>query len=633
MSKPTISFLGAEAAKPVFIERSGTGWVSYGEENRYPLYLLELLNESSKHGAIVTGKASYIAGRDLRGTSRLLKRANRHGESLHRVVKKLAMDVETFGGYYAEVIKGAGGQVEEIFHVPYQKVRMNKARTTCWVSNNWTASAREEKPRAVPVVDDTLAKGMLVYREYRPGLDTYSLPGYFAALNWIAADAEVSKHVLQNAMAGFMGSKLVNMNDGEPTDDEKKEIEKQFNDKFTGHNGKKLVISYNATPEVAPTILDLGASDLTKEDYSAIDQLIEQNVFSGHRITSPMLFGIKTAGQLGGRTEMRDAWELFKNAYIQLKQDAIMEHLQPWVGPFEIVELEPVGFESSDTVLAAALAAAPKRWLLDKLGVKKEEYPEAFAPPPAPPMQPVGHGAPPAAPGTVPVAMAAQDYTAFQKFGQPRGEFTVVKARQVKFSTDLDAANDELDLVTSDFFQAQKFAVTTLEGRILELLKEDSTMTPADLATALDVRKTLVDDTMKRLEKQGVIKPRMVKDQDKNPIVSWDIVEGVATPQARPSSVEIGVRYSYEVKPEYREPNDEDPTGQIIPTSRDFCRALIQADRFYTRRDIEAMSAEMGYSVWDQKGGFMGVRGGQGEALPACRHTWVSNVVVKRVEK
>jgi hypothetical protein len=229
--------------------------------------------------------------------------------------------------------------------------------------------------------------------------------------------------------------------------------------------------------------------------------------------------------------------------------------------------------------------------------------------------------------------MAAQDYTAFQKFGQPRGEFTVVKARQVKFSTDLDAANDELDLVTSDFFQAQKFAVTTLEGRILELLKEDSTMTPADLATALDVRKTLVDDTMKRLEKQGVIKPRMVKDQDKNPIVSWDIVEGVATPQARPSSVEIGVRYSYEVKPEYREPNDEDPTGQIIPTSRDFCRALIQADRFYTRRDIEAMSAEMGYSVWDQKGGFMGVRGGQGEALPACRHTWVSNVVVKRVEK
>ena len=641
----------AEAPRPVFKERRGQDQiVSYGEENNYPEYLLELFNNSSKHGAIVGGKAAFIAGKAIDGTSPLVAKANRYNEKLHNVIKKVALDVEIYGGFYLEVVANNQGTVAEVVHVPYHKVRLNKAMTQAWIKDTWGLGIDQKvKPRQIPVYgttegDSIPPRSLFMYKEYRPGLEVYSLPGYMAALNWIAADVEISRHVLQNAQAGFMPSKLVNMNDGEPVEDEKKEIEKSFNDKFTGHNGKKIIISFNNSAESAPTIQDLGASDMTKESFENIDNLVEQNVFSGHRITSPMLFGIKTSGQLGGRTEMRESWELLKNNYIDLKQNALVDALAPIVGDFDIVDMEPIGFESSDAVLTAAIQAAPKRWLLDKLGIKIEEYPEAFPPPPAPAPAPglpgvppvpgqVPQGVPPGStPPGVPGQMASQaDYTIFGKFGAPRGEYSIIKNKVVKFSSDLEAVEDELAMALDPGYRHLVFAITTLDGRILELIKEDPLMTISDLAKSLDVKPRLVQDAMDKLVKEGTVNTRMVKGQDGQPQVSYDVVTGVDIDENRPSNVEVGVRYSYEVKPEYREPNDDDPTGAIIEGSRDFCREMIKADRFYTRKDIEAMSAEMGYSVWDQKGGWMTERGTD-IRNPECRHTWVSNFVVKKTK-
>ncbi len=65
-------------------------------------------------------------------------------------------------------------------------------------------------------------KQILYIKEYRPGLDTYALPGYIGALNYIESDVEVSKHVLGNAQTGFSASKLITLPNGEPTPDEKR---------------------------------------------------------------------------------------------------------------------------------------------------------------------------------------------------------------------------------------------------------------------------------------------------------------------------------------------------------------------------------------------------------------------------
>ena len=52
----TVKF--AQAEQPKFEERRGKGYIEFGANNNYPDYLLNLYNESPKHGAIIKGKAN-----------------------------------------------------------------------------------------------------------------------------------------------------------------------------------------------------------------------------------------------------------------------------------------------------------------------------------------------------------------------------------------------------------------------------------------------------------------------------------------------------------------------------------------------------------------------------------------------
>jgi hypothetical protein len=64
------------------------------------------------------------------------------------------------------------------------------------------------------------------YREYRPGVHTYCLPGYLGAINFINADIEVSKHTYTNASAGFNATKFINFYNGTPADEKKRDRKK-----------------------------------------------------------------------------------------------------------------------------------------------------------------------------------------------------------------------------------------------------------------------------------------------------------------------------------------------------------------------------------------------------------------------
>ena len=56
---------GFESKLPEYKVVNGKDYVMYGENNRYPDYLLEMYQRSAKHNAIVNGKVNYIP--DLQG--------------------------------------------------------------------------------------------------------------------------------------------------------------------------------------------------------------------------------------------------------------------------------------------------------------------------------------------------------------------------------------------------------------------------------------------------------------------------------------------------------------------------------------------------------------------------------------
>ena len=582
----------AEAKQPEFKEKKGEGYIQYGDRNDYPNYLVDLFNKSAKHNAIIKSKVHYITANGRKGSPEaepFIKKVNRM-ESLEELTRKVSLDAELFGGYYLEIIWSVTKQLAEIWHCDYTKVRTNKDNTQFWYKEQW--ADRNEKPMVYAAFNpaNPVGKQILYVKEYRPNMGYYSLPGYFGALNYIESDIEVSKHVLGNAQTGFSASKLITLPNGEPSDEEKRNIEKRFTNRFSGSDGKKFILAFVNDTQRKPIVDDLGTSDITKEDFGRVDSLIQTNIFSGHQITTPSIFGIAEAGKLGSRSEMRDGYEIFKNTYVNSKQmhlEGVFNMLFKYRGIEEpelaIIPTEPIGFEFTENLLKEI---APKEWLLEKAGIDISKY-------------------------ETPQQMRfADEFSVFFEFGEAKDGFNVWKQRR-RFNDD------------SEY---QMFAeVNQLQANVLDLMAKDKRITPEVLATTLEQSVETINQVIKTLVQNGYVEVKeyaIGEGYDENIIIEHILTAPLADilVKIKPQTKELLIRYSYEWKEGF---SDAD-----IDTSRPFCKYLLKAGKMYSRSEIETISARLGYSVFDRGGGWYTEP--DGNHSPSCRHEWISNIVTRK---
>jgi len=368
---------------PEFKEVRGKQFISFGEDNDYPNYLIKLFNKSAKHNAIINGKVTYIFGEgfyckvDDPIADRFIFKVNSANESLNDIAKKCAIDIEIFGGFYLNIIPNRMGEIAEIYHLDFNRVRSNEDCSQFFYKNDWVSN--RDKPKEYPAFNEAKMDkaSIFQYKEYRPGLRTYPLPNYIGAMNYVESDMEVSKHTLTNAKTGFSATKLINFFNGEPAPEMQRDIQKRLEKKFTGADGSKIIVSFNNDPTKAPTVIDLGSSDLTKEDFQKVDALITANLMAGHQITSPVLFGISEPGKLGSRNELKMAYDIFNNTYASSKQrtlEKVFNYIAKLKGiknELFIRSVDPVGIEFTDSSL---ITAAPKSWILEKMGVDTAKY-------------------------------------------------------------------------------------------------------------------------------------------------------------------------------------------------------------------------------------------------------------------
>ena len=650
----------AEARQPEFKEKKGVdgGYIKYGENNDYPEYIVDLYNKSSKHSAIIKSKVHYITGNGWSGepdAQAFIDKANRV-ESLNDLTRKVSLDVEIFGGAYLEVIWDLAGNIAELWHCDYVKIRTNKDNTQYWYKEDWKDN--KIKPLIVAAFNpkQPTGKQILYIKEYRPNIGIYGLPSYFAALNYIESDIEVSKHILGNAQTGFSASKLITLPNGEPNDEEKRNVDNRLRKTYSGADGKKYMIAFVNDISRKPVVDDLGTSDLTKEDFGRVDELIQTNIFSGHQVTTPSIMGIAEAGKLGSRTEMRDGYEIFKNTYVNAKQmhlESVFNMLAKYKNvttEIKIIPTEPIGIEFSEQTIKEV---APKEWILEKIGIDMTKYaPTAEAIVPAQglsvnehikglkgrewqnmqriireftkgkinreqaaAMLKTGYALSDDEVNTwlgsdeMDAEFAAQDFGVFYEFGESKDAFNVWKSKK-RFS-------DE-----SDFHM---FAdVTQLESDILDQISKQKDVTPEVLAEVLDEDVDTINTILKDLEYRKILKTtetKIGKGINSNIIVSRELTQPLSKTvgKVKPETTEILVRYSYDWIAGF---NNSDKTN-----SRPFCVALLDANKIYSRSDIEMMSARLGYSVWDRRGGWWNDNGTISES---CRHEWRTNIVTRK---
>jgi hypothetical protein len=599
----------SEYSQPKFTEKKNQDWVNYGEDNKFPLHLLSLLNTSAKHNAIVNGKANYIAGGgivfdDEANQYLVEKPINRSKENINDILDKITLDIETFGGCYLEIIYNHFGDAVSLYHIDYAKVRSNPDNTYFYISNEWDIKAKPNDIESISAFnpDNKVGKQLIYLKEYRPGVNTYTLPTYQGALNYIELDVAVSEFHLNAIHNGMMPSKMLSFNNGIPTEEEQRKIERQVKDKFSGEkNAGKFIINFNNDPAKAPTVIDLSASDLDKQ-FDMLNKTIQQEIFSGHRITSASLFGIAQEGALGARTEMRDAYEIFQNTYVSGKQQFIerwLGYILPLFGitaEFHIKHTEPLGFEFSEAIISANMTREEIR---EKLGLPLEVKPVAI-------------------PEVTNQAFSQQDddfaVSVFADFGDSRSDYNVIKSRRVQF-------DDNFEPIPHQEFADIDIIITNVQSGILDLLQKNPLTTVDDMATALKVDKQVIIGSLSTLENNKLINVKPFNDNGSE-VISREITdEGKKQKSARKPIADIQIRYSYEVNPVLGPP--------IIPTTRRFCENLITLDKIYSRAEIQAISQRLGYSVWQRRGGFYYNPKTQ-VTTPYCRHRWVEQVVIKR---
>lgn len=312
------------------------GWVSYGEGNNFPNYCIELYNTSPVHGALVNSIAFMIAGKEFTASTTLAVREIQRLK-LDKILKATALDLKLHGGFYWEVIWSMDrSTIAQINHLPYENCRLacsddNDDITGVWYSRDWSDTRKKKNnPHYIPMFDintkDECPKQVLFQHSMMVGSEYYPKPDYIGSINWIELTRQISEYHVNNILNGFFPSLIASFNNGIPTLEEQRMIKQQLQMSIQGaENAGKLLTFFNEERDRGVEFSAFPISDADKQ-YEFLSTEATNQILVGHRVTSPLLFGIRDGGGLGSNTdEMKTSFRLFSKQVIDPFQRIICD--------------------------------------------------------------------------------------------------------------------------------------------------------------------------------------------------------------------------------------------------------------------------------------------------------------------
>lgn len=318
-------------------------YVKSGEDNLFPQHLISLYNDSSIHASAVNATVEAIIGSGLTANFEpALEKANSKGDTWNDIFTKVSLDYYLHGSFGLEVIWSMDrSKIAEVYHIDFSflraKERDNKGNIPGYfISSKWDryGSTQAKDIDYLPIYDPLSKQEepnqIFVVRNYRPGQEYYPLPSYNGALRVIELDAAVDDFHKNNIEQGLAPSlAITTFTNG--SDDDIRDIEKNLRANYGGTaNAGSLIYMDVDQPENAPKIEPIPQNGADGY-YTTINDVTTQKILTAHRITSPMMLGIKTESQLGGRDEVIDAFLLWFNTVIEPLQQDILRQLETLV--------------------------------------------------------------------------------------------------------------------------------------------------------------------------------------------------------------------------------------------------------------------------------------------------------------
>jgi hypothetical protein len=349
---------------------------------------------------------------------------------------------------------------------------------------------------------------------------------------------------------------------------------RDWEQKMSGaRNAGKFVMFFNERDQPKTEVTPFPVNDADKQ-YQLMDTTATQKIITAHRVTTPLLFGIREAGGFGSnKDEMATGLEIFTKQVIQPYQrminDCMYELLNrqlPGV-TFEIVPNTPLVEQQSAVTDANATGATADVAATALNGAQITSLVDIV-------MQ--------SAAGAVPVSSAKAIVSA----GFPTLSVDQVSAIFADVNPGTLQPSQVIQSAAKKKVEFDDYAVATALIELGEDANDDMILIDA----------YRVDDEVEHeFTSTGIATPNKASEQDET------VVAGIT----------FMTRYRYR--------------GELKPNTREFCRKMLQADKLYTKENIVAMENKIvnngwgpngtaTYDIWQYKGG------------GNCHHFWQKEV-------
>lgn len=634
--------LGAAMPQEANEKETPKGWVTLGEANSFPNYLIDLYYSSPVHSALTMSIAFMIAGKEFKSSNPAAQREIDRLK-LNTIRRAVTLDAKMQGGYYLEIIWSVDRTtVAKINHLPYENCRLAVANDEdvipgIYYSKDWNDMRKKKNiPTFIPMYNPTSKADepsqVLFIGVMTPGSAYYPKPDYYSAINYIEITREISEFYRAFLSNGMAPSYMLHFNNGIPDPEEQLAIRRNWETMVGARKAGKVVFTFNESADRAPRLDLVPMTDADKQ-WQELSTQSRENILGAHRVTSPLLFGIRDAGGLGSNAdEMKQAYRIFNKNIIEPYQQIVTESLEDIFRGMGIVA--DIYIESND-IFGDEVAALPTvaQSATTQLNAEKKKInlaiPESFEP-------------------TKEMAQEAQrGLDMREEFGRGGTEVGVARARDISNMRNLSF--DTIQRMNSYFSrhevdkEAEGFEVGEQgypsAGRIAwQLWGGDA---------GRDYAKRIVERYATELASDPQEKPPIFTDEDENwwcefledkgEIVDeeeWELIEAEPVNLAsvrsysdpdKPSEMDSGlykIRYAY--------------SKNLSADSRRFCRQMVSAARngyVYRYEDLQAMEPDtntlnpnMGhngntFSVWLFKGGVN------------CKHFFERRVYFRKREK
>ena len=311
--------------------KTGKKYVTWGDQNTYPEYLWDLYNRSSLLQSIINGIGDYVHGDGVTNVDPSINYVcNKDGQTLDDVIDQVMQDYLIFGGFALNIIFNYEHQISEIYWLDIRKVRIDQYERKAYICDQWKWGSKPiEQPLFNPDVienswgtDDPI-NSCVYYFKGKISRSVYPTPMYSGALAAVETSAEIANFHLRNIINNLEPSAIITFQNGVPTEEEKKKIERKIAEKFSGsNNAGRFMLNFVDDPEHGVKIERL-TDDKNDQKYKDLSESTMRDIFIAFRAT-PALFGLNPTNNGFSKEEFMQAFELYnKTMIIPLQNDII----------------------------------------------------------------------------------------------------------------------------------------------------------------------------------------------------------------------------------------------------------------------------------------------------------------------